>query len=515
MALEARVPAGDREYVDDVPYPRRFMPQIAPPQLRLVAAMNGIAPPPEDDFDYCELGCGSGDTLALLAAANPDARFVGVDMNREHIACASSLASRARLGNLRLLPTAFEALTREQLPNFDFVVAHGVLSWVGPATMDTVLDFARAKLKPGGLLYVSYNALPGWAAIEPLRRLMIDHGAKVRGSRIDVARESLAFVQRLADAGVGYFASHPTAKTMLGLMRAAGLPYVVHEYFNKYLRPFYFTDVAARMQERGLAFVGQHPLHLNVPELSVPPSIRKISDGMRDRLEVEALKDFATNELFRSDVFVRGDGARSVTTMRDYFESTPFGVTSSRIARELRLPLMTVEYKTAAYDAVFAELQRGPATAIELAARGPLGAFGVQRIGDLLRNLVLGGQVAPMRVLPEARPRPEGVALGLPFNDVALTEALESDGPSAVASPVMGTGLHLALLEAIALRLLASVPPAERGDWITAYAQRQTFPLKIGEQKLKDGAALAQAVAKEIERLPAILPKLTELGVLG
>ena len=66
------------DYVRDVPYPRKFVPQIAPPLLRLVAALNGLATPPEDDFDYCELGSASGDTLALLAAANPGGRFVGV-----------------------------------------------------------------------------------------------------------------------------------------------------------------------------------------------------------------------------------------------------------------------------------------------------------------------------------------------------------------------------------------------------------------------------------------------------
>jgi SAM-dependent methyltransferase len=514
MDLAART-VDDGEYVRDVPYPRRFTPQIAPQQLRLVAAMNGIATPPEDDFDYCELGCGNGDTLALLAAANPDARFVGVDFNQEHVACARSLASRAGLENVRVLPASFEGLRDEELPDFDFIVAHGVLSWVGPTTWDAVLAFARTKLKAGGLLYVSYNALPGWAAIEPLRRLMVEHTEKLGGSSLDRAREGLAFAQRLADAGVAFFTSHPTAKSMLSLMRAAGLPYVVHEYFNAHLRPFYFADVAREMKEHGLSFVGQLPLHLNVPELSIPPSIRKLTETMRDRVELETLKDFATNELFRSEVYVRGDGARSVAEMRAYFETTPFGLTVGAVQREVRLPLVTVEYKTPAYDAILAELARGPASATELATRGPLAALGASRIGDCVRNLVLGGQVVPMRAERANVLEGERVVVRPPFNDVALDEALAGDGPLALASPVTGTGLHLALLEAIALRFLTKIAPADRDAWTHAFAGRQEWPMKIGERKLKDEADLARALTKEVERMQAILPKLADLGVVG
>src|SRR5262245_25440041 len=121
------------EYSTDVTYLRTFTNDLSPAMLRLVAALNGFAPPPADGFDYCELGCGNGDTTATLAAANPGARFIGVDINPGHVAFANGLAARGGLTNVRFLERDFEALLEEALPSLDFVCAHGVLSWVSPA----------------------------------------------------------------------------------------------------------------------------------------------------------------------------------------------------------------------------------------------------------------------------------------------------------------------------------------------------------------------------------------------
>ncbi len=143
------------EYVTDVPYVRAFENDLSPSRLRLVAALNGFAPPPADDFDYCELGSAHGDTTATLAAAYPRARFVGVDINADHIASANRLAARGDLANIRFLLEDFEDVKRGALPDFDFITAHGVMSWISPPKRKALIDFAAAKLKPGGLLHVS------------------------------------------------------------------------------------------------------------------------------------------------------------------------------------------------------------------------------------------------------------------------------------------------------------------------------------------------------------------------
>ena len=361
-------------YVTDVAYPRAFVPSIAPPTLRLVAALNGLAAPPEDDFDYCELGPAAGDTLTTVAAANPDARFVGVELSAEHVRIGRERARRGEVSNVNILERDFEDLREELrddvLPMFDIIVAHGIWSWVSPGKREAALNFVQAKLKQGGLFYVSYNALPGWAAVEPLRRLMLDHTRDGQyASTLDRARDGRDFAQRMADSGAAYFGSQPTARSMLALMQKGGLPYVVHEYFHADWQPMYFADVARSLATADLSFVGQFPLYANVRELAIPPSLKKTAELVQDRTVLEGLRDFATNELFRSDVYVKGKPGRSAAETRYFFEGTPFGTMApaAAVRREARFPFYTLEYKDPIYDAVLGVIARRPTSAMQLA----------------------------------------------------------------------------------------------------------------------------------------------------
>jgi SAM-dependent methyltransferase len=508
-------------YVTDVPYPRAFVAQITPPTLRLVAALNGHPAPPEDDCDYCELGCASGDTLTTVAAANPNARFVGVDLNEEHIALATSRARRGQVSNVRFATRDFEDLAAEALPTFDFIVAHGIWSWVSAPKRAAALAFVEAHLKPGGIFFVSYNALPGWAAIEPLRRLMLEHTAASAksGNTLDRAREGVQLAQRLADSGAAFFASHPTAKAMLGLMQKNGLPYVVHEYFHANWQPMYFADVARSLGAAGLDYLGQVPLYANVRSLAIPPSLKRMAESITDRVALEGLKDFATNELFRCDVYAKGTVTRSTSETRYYFEGTPFGTLapSAQVKREVRLPFYSIDYKEPVYDAILEVIAERPSTAMELALLPQLAEVGQLRLGDCLQNLALGGQVVPMRPRAESRVGPGGYRVALPYNELVLGEALAETGPLVFASPVTGSGVQVSLLEALCIRLVAepALAPEAYGDRVRAYAASRPMPLLFGEKKIKDGDELVKVMAREIERFRASsLPKLLELGVL-
>jgi SAM-dependent methyltransferase len=516
-------------YITDVAYPRAFVPQVSPALLRLVAAVNGHPAPPEDDFDYCDLGCASGDTITTFAAANRGARFVGVDFNAQHIAQARERARQGELENVRFLERDFADLAKDDLPAFDFIVAHGLWSWVSPKKRDAILEFVRGHLKPGGLFYVSYNALPGWAAIEPLRRLMreLAPATSAKAGSLERARDGFAFAQRLADSGAAYFASHPTAKSMLALMQKGGSAYVAHEYFHDDWEPMYFADVARTLTASGLGFLGQVPLYANVRELAIPPSLKKVAESVTDRVTLEGLKDFATNELFRSDVYVQGKVARSVAETRYYFEGTPFGTLAllAQVKRDVRLPFYTLEYKGPIYDAILAVIAERPSTAMELVQGSTLGWDGQMRVGDCLLNLALGGQVVPMRPAPPLADAPSvptsastHYTLLDPYNRLVLEEALAETGPLVLASPVTRDGVHISLLDALCIQLVTTgaLDPSGYGDAVRAYARTRPMPLAFGDRKIKDAEELTRIMARETERFRSgSLPRLVLLGVLG
>ncbi len=518
-----RPDAGTQEYVTDVPYLRTFARDMSPARLRLVAALNGFSQPHAQDFDYCELGSGYGDTIAALAAAYPRARFVGVDFNPEHIEFASARAEAGGLSNVRFLDRDFEDLGRESLPDFDFICAHGVLSWVGPAKRKAIVELASSKLKPGGLLYVGYNALPGWAAIEPLRRLIQDRAAGARGNSLERAQQGVEFAKRVRDAGAAYFANNLPAREMLATMEKAGLSYIVHEYMNEHWTPMYFAQVAEQMAAGELYFVGQFPLFLNYRDLAISPAIAPLFKDVTDRLTFETLKDYALDQYFRCDVYVKGRADRSDRTTEAYFETTPFsGLLAERgMDREVRLPHYTLKFAGPLFDALLPALEERASDTVALAQRPELAAFGVASIRDAVLRLALGGIASPMlEETPRVRAAPkvdDGALFRVraAYNRMVLEQPLAKDAPLVLASPVAGTGVSFSMLEAVALRLLTEVAPAQRPAWIRALFERQPFRLTVKGEPVDDAEKLLRLVLAEVETMRVgRLEKLVALGVL-
>jgi SAM-dependent methyltransferase len=518
--MAAKSEADRAEYVTDVAYLRNFIEDLSPSRLRIAAALNGFAPPPARDFDYCELGSGNGDTTATLAASYPDARFVGVDVNPEHVAFADGLARRGGLGNVRFLERDFADLGREDLPTFDFITAHGVLSWVSPAKRQALLDFAAERLKPGGLLYVSYNALPGFAVLEPLRRLMLDSAAGVLGTSLDRARHALSLVTLLSEAGAGYFVHNPAARSMIETMTRAGLPYVTHEFFHAHWSPMYFADVAREMAAGGLYFIAELPLYLNYRDLVLPKALAELFKGVDNRVAFESLKDFALNEFFRRDVYVKGQAACSEAKTLAYLESTAFAAPAGVIPRDVRLPHYTLQFVGPVFDALIPALVESAATVSELAQRPALAAFGAPLIRSSLLRLALAEQVVPMTTtlpaLPVAALARDRYRVPLPYNRAILEQRLSSKNLVALASPVAGTGVVLSMVEAVGVHLLTAVEPHHREAWLTRFVAESPIKLSDGDRPITDKEEQRRVLAQQVDELRVRrLPELLRLGILA
>lgn len=512
----SELPAG--EYLTDVPYVRHFWEDLSPAALRLVAALNGFAPPPPIAFDYCELGAGNGDSLVALAAAYPHARFVGVDLNPEHVSHGRALATRAGLANVRFVEADFEALEGESSAAFDYVVAHGVLSWVGAKKWSAAVRFAEATLRDHGLFYVSYNAMPGSAAMQPLRRLLVDSTRLVPGGSLERAEHGVRLAQLLSAGGAAYFAQNPLAKRAVSTMLGGGLAYVAHEYFHENWRPMYFLDVATELAERGLHFLGQLPPYLNYRDLTVPGGLLELMKLVDDRLLFESLKDYALNESFRRDVYVKGTPSRSEERTARYLDETPFGSLEARgIEREVRLPTCTLAFRGPVYDAVVEALSGGGRAVEDLAREPVLERFGAVRIREAVKNLVLGGQlvpfVKPTRRAPLDADRRHAVVS--PHNRMVLAQRLARDTAFILASERAGTAIAVTLLEAVALRCLSEAPGSERPRWIHELVAKGPLDMHVGDRAVTDPAEQEIVLAKEIARLAIErLPKLVEIGIV-
>jgi SAM-dependent methyltransferase len=508
------------EYVMDVPYVRTFLEDLSPARLRLVAALNGAPPPPAEDFDYCDLGSGHGDTIVTLAAAYPKARFVGVELNPEHVATARELARSGGLRNVRFVERDFRDLGGGRLPAFDYVASHGVLTWIGPETRAAMLAFAAASLKPGGLFYVGYNSLPGWAVVEPLRRLLADRAAAAEGSTAERAEVAVRFAHDLAAAGSRYFTRNEPVLDVLRAMEKAGTSYVVHEYLHEHWAPMYFADLARQMAPLGLDFVGQLPVYLNERDLAVPPAVAKLLGAVQGRLELESLMGYATNQFLRRDVWAKGPSTRGEASTRAYLDATPFAsLAGSAIPRAAKLPYHSLHFVGEVFEALLPILEAGAAPLRELVARPELQPYGVQRVRSALVRLILGGQIAPLLGPTKAAVAVDGpYRLPSAYNQAVVRRPRASGAPFALASPVAGTGIVLSRPQALALRFLTEGRPEDRADRVRAFVEAEPGELALGEQdhELAGERGPADVVLlRHVERVRREqLGKLVELGVV-
>jgi SAM-dependent methyltransferase len=220
-------------YVADLGYTHGFYRELTPELIRFVALAKSIQA--GSSLTYCELGCGQGFSANLLAAANPHIQVYATDFNPAQIAGASALATEAGTSNVHFFDHAFEQFGDEpSLPaQFDVIALHGIYSWISPENRQHIVAFVRRKLKVGGLLYISYNTLPGWAAAMPLRRLMVDHAGTMSGPIAPRIETAIGFIDKVMAAQAAYFGQSPSVGPRFEKLKSMSRNYLAHEYFNR------------------------------------------------------------------------------------------------------------------------------------------------------------------------------------------------------------------------------------------------------------------------------------------
>jgi SAM-dependent methyltransferase len=443
--------SGQAGYLTDVQYTGNFYQFLTPAWLAYIAAINGYAAPAlREDFTYCELGCGKGITSLLLAAMHPNGEFHACDFNPDHIEYARRLQGEAGVRNIAYYPRSFAQMLEADLPQFDFIVLHGVYSWVPEPVRSEIRAFARRKLKPDGLLMVSYNALPGWAHLQPIRRMMQLHAQGVQGDSLQKAREAYAYVLALAKTGAGYFKAVPEAVRHVEQIGSKDIRYVAHEYLTPHGDPFYFADVEAAMAGVGLHFCGSMTPANNYPELMVPAAFRARLPAIPSRSALEMHCDVLGNTSFRADLF-------TFQAATDLPQDLPLARLSHIEFCLANLPerlVLRAEGKGARYDfsahessikPIHALLSRGPASAEDIHRAS--GMANEHETSFLLQQLVVAGHLAPCSPIRPSR--------GWMQVNSALTEAAirEQWQEVPLACPETGAGsysetVHAATLEA-------------------------------------------------------------------
>ena len=304
-AADGRGPESNEALVrryGDVAYAAQSNPLSHPDRLAGVAALHSLEPPDVRTCRVLDLGCNDGANLLPLAAALPEASFVGCDLSPDAIALAREALAETGLGNVRLFAGDLRALP-EALGPFDFIIAHGVYSWVPPAVRDALFALANERLTRDGLAFVTYNVYPGCyvrrAAWEVLH--LHTQGLSRASDRLDAAR---ALAAALAEAG--RLQHENDALLRREFARIAGLSdsALYHDDLAIPNDPVYFRDFADHASRHGLAFVSEAKL-FNSSALGIAPGMQPyLAEG---RLQREQYLDFACLRRFRQSVLCRAE----------------------------------------------------------------------------------------------------------------------------------------------------------------------------------------------------------------
>jgi SAM-dependent methyltransferase len=293
-------------YVADIGYTFGYYTELNPLRLGLAFAQQGLVAPTVGAA--CELGFGQGLSANLHAAAGV-AQWHGTDFNPSQAGFAQQLAAATGAG-ARLHDEAFaDFCARPDLPDFDFIGLHGIWSWISDANRAVIVDFVRRKLKVGGVLYISYNTLPGWAAFAPMRHLMTEHaevlGAAGRGivSRIDGA---LDFAEKLLATNPMFSRANPLVGDRLKKMKEHNRHYLAHEYFNRDWHPMHFSTMAQWLEPAKVQFACSAHLLDAIDAVNLTPEQQAFLAEIPDAMFRQSVRDFMVNQQFRKDYWVKG-----------------------------------------------------------------------------------------------------------------------------------------------------------------------------------------------------------------
>ncbi len=474
-------------YVADIGYTYGYYTELNPLRVRLAFLNAGLATPQVGTA--CELGFGQG-LSANIHAAGGATQWWGTDFNPAQASFARELAALSRAGAQLYDQSFAEFSQRGDLPDFDYIGLHGIWSWISDENRAVIVDFVRRKLKVGGVLYISYNTMPGWASFAPMRHLMTEHAevmaAPGRGivSRIDAAIE---FAEKLLATNPAYARSNPQAAERIKKIKEQNRHYLAHEYFNRDWDPMHFADMARWLEPARVTYACSAHYLDHVEAINLAAEQQAFLKDIPDPMFRETTRDFMVNQPFRRDYWVKG--ARRLATLaqvealrrEQFILVTPKADVALKVTGSLGEATMQEEIYLPILE-LLADHQPKTLAQIEQALQPNKGIVFAQILQAVM---VLAGatHVAPVQdeaIILKARKQTDRL------NARLIDQARGGGDITFLASPVTGGGVTVGRFQQIFLlaRTQGKKQPAEWAAFCWQLLQAQ------GQRIIKDGKTL-------------------------
>src|SRR5689334_6648016 len=299
--LASAVARTARSY-DALPYNSLPFPLTQPARLAAIACLFALDAAPIDEARVLEIGCAAGGNIIPFAARHPGAESVGVDISDVQVAAGQARIASLNLSNLKLTCRSFTDLDEDD-GTFDYIICHGVYSWVAAPLRDALLRVCRERCSPRGLALVSYNVLPGWRPLQVLRDCLLARaGPDDPRAWVKQSRELLEFLLKASPSKDAYRAALEACARRIG---KATDDYIFHEFLTETNDPCTFRDFVAAASRHELGYLADMELSSMLP-MNLPGEAARGIDALakNDLLATEQLMDMMTGRSFRHRVLV-------------------------------------------------------------------------------------------------------------------------------------------------------------------------------------------------------------------
>ena len=287
---------------DEIPYESFPITETHPDRLAVIGRLFGLACPDPARARVLELGCAAGGNLLPIAGYLPETHCVGLELSRTQALRGAALADALELRNIEIRHQDIMDFAPEGEP-FDYIIAHGLFSWVPPAVQEHVLGLCGSRLAPGGVAYISYNTLPGGRQRSMLRDMLLHHARSHTRprERLAAAREMIEF---LATPLAADPPGHDWLRAELNRLRAARDSYLYHEYLEETNDPLLFSNFVARASDHGLQYLADTQLHTLFPS-TLGAAAESSLARFDELIEEEQYADFLRLRPFRQSLLCR------------------------------------------------------------------------------------------------------------------------------------------------------------------------------------------------------------------
>ncbi len=276
-----------------------------PDNLAALATLHGLSPAPPPRCRVLEIGCATGGNLLGLGEAYPGSSFLGVDPSPRQVGLGREAAASLGLSNLRLEAVTADALPADAGP-FDYVLCHGVYSWVPQTAREGILAACRRLLAPHGVAYVSYNVKPGFLLRQAVREMLLYHTSGL-SDPAQKAAQARALMHLLAGGRPDERAWARALNDEAVWFAEGADSYILHEYLEEDNEAFFLRDFVQDAGRHGLRYLCEAASHTCLDAL--PPAVRAAFGGVDDPIEAEQYIDFYKGRQFRRTLLVRAETA--------------------------------------------------------------------------------------------------------------------------------------------------------------------------------------------------------------